>query len=120
GGENAASQRARDAEFDVATALYRQAVLQGVAEAQSALVQLDHERQRVAAAVAVEEAVRMRSKATEAQVRLGLADGFQQADARGAALQASRDTLRAGLAEQVAYIALFTSFGGAVLPPASP
>lgn len=120
GGALAASQRARDADFDVATALYRQAVLQGVAEAQSALVQLDHERQRTAATAAVEAAVRERANATEVQARLGLASGFQRADARNAAVQARRDTLRAGLAEQVAYITLFTAFGGASLPPPSP
>ncbi len=120
GGAIAASQRARDADFDAATAQYRQAVLQGVAEAQSALLQLDHERHRTVAAVAVEEAVRQRANATEAQARLGLATGFQRADARSAAVQARRDTLRAGLAEQVAYVALFTAFGGASLPASSP
>lgn len=120
GGERAAAWRARDAEFDVARASYKQAVLQGVAEAQSALLQLDHERQRLAATAAVEESVRVRAASAETQARLGLADGFQRAEARSAALQASRDTLRAGLAEQVAYIALFTSFGGAGLPLASP
>ncbi len=120
GGALAASHRARDADFDVAAAQYRQAVLQGVAEAQSALVQLDHERQRAAAAAAVEEAVRQRAHATEVQARLGLATGFQSADARGLAVQARRDTLRAGLSEQVAYVALFTAFGGASLPPPSP
>lgn len=120
GGALAASQRARDADFDVAAALYRQAVLQGVAEAQSALLQLDHERQRTAATVAVEEAVRQRANATEVQARLGLTTGFQRADARSAAVQARRDTLRAGLAEQVAYVTLFTAFGGASLPASAP
>lgn len=120
GGALAASQRARDADFDVAAALYRQAVLQGVAEAQSALLQLDHERQRTAATVAVEAAVRQRANATEVQARLGLTTGFQRADARSAAVQARRDTLRAGLAEQVAYVTLFTAFGGASLPASAP
>lgn len=120
GGALAASQRARDADFDVAAALYRQAVLQGVAEAQSALLQLDHERQRTAATVAVEEAVRQRANATEVQARLGLTTGFQRADARSAAVQARRDTLRAGLAEQVAYVTLFTAFGGTSLPASAP
>lgn len=120
GGALAASQRARDADFDAATALYRQAVLQGVAEAQSALLQLDHERRRSVATAAVEEAVRQRSNATEVQARLGLATGFQRADARSAAVQARRETLRAGLSEQVAYVALFSAFGGGSLPAAAP
>ncbi|MFM9914530.1 MAG: TolC family protein [Rhizobacter sp.] len=120
GGALAASQRARDADFDVATALYRQAVLQGVAEAQSALLELDRERQRAVACARVEELVRQRSMATDVQARLGLATGFQRADARGAAVQARRETARAGLAEQVAYVALFTAFGGASLPVPTP
>jgi hypothetical protein len=35
-------------------------------------------------------------------------------------LQASRDTVRSALAEQVAYVELFTAFGGAALPAATP
>jgi len=35
-------------------------------------------------------------------------------------LQASRASLEAGLAEQVACVALFTSFGGAALPGVAP
>ena len=50
----------------------------------------------------------------------GLADGLQRADARRVALQASRASLEAARAEQLAYVALFTSFGGAALPGAAP
>jgi NodT family efflux transporter outer membrane factor (OMF) lipoprotein len=120
GGQREANQLARHAEFDAATALYRKEVLQGVAEAQSALIQLDLERQRAAAALAVEAAAQRRASSTDAQVRAGLVDGLQRVDAHRAALQASRASLEAGLAEQVAYVALFTSFGGAALPSAAP
>ncbi len=120
GGQREANQQARHAEFDEATALYRKEVLHGVAEAQSALIQLDLERQRVAAALLAQAAAQRLASGTDAQARAGLADGLQRADARRAALQASRASLEAGLAEQVAYVALFTSFGGAALPGAAP
>ena len=120
GGQREANQLARHAEFDEATALYRKEVLQGVAEAQSALIQLDLEHQRVAAALAAESAAQRLAGSTDAQARAGLADGLQRADARRAVLQASRASLEAALAEQVAYVALFTSFGGAALPGAAP
>lgn len=120
GGQREANQQARHAEFDEATALYRKEVLQGVAEAQSALIQLDLERQRVAAALAAESAAQRLASSTDAQVRAGLADGLQRADVHRIALQASRASLEAVLAEQVAYVALFTSFGGAALPSAAP
>ena len=120
GGQREANQQARHAEFDAATALYRKEVLQGVADAQSALIQLDLDHQRTTAAMTVEAAAQRRARNTDAQVRAGLADGLQRSDARRAALQASRASLEAGLAEQLAYVALFSSFGGAALPSAAP
>lgn len=120
GGQREANQSARHAEFDVATALYRKEVMQAVAEAQAALLQLDLERQRMAAAAAVQDAALRRADSTDAQARAGLADGLQRTEARRAALQASRDSLRSALAEQVAYVELFTAFGGAALPTAAP
>jgi NodT family efflux transporter outer membrane factor (OMF) lipoprotein len=120
GGQREANQSARHAEFDGATALYRKEVMQAVAEAQAALLQLDLERQRMAAAVAVEDTALRRADSTDAQVRAGLADGLQRTEARRAALQASRDTVHSALAEQVAYVDLFTAFGGAALPAAAP
>jgi NodT family efflux transporter outer membrane factor (OMF) lipoprotein len=120
GGQREANQSARHAEFDVATALYRKEVMQAVAEAQAAMLQLDLERQRTAAAVAVEDTALRRVETTDAQVRAGLADGLQRTEARRAALQASRESLRSALAEQVAYVDLFTAFGGAALPAAAP
>lgn len=120
GGQREANQSARHAEFDVATALYRKEVMQAVAEAEAALLQFDLERQRTAAAVAVEDAALRLADSTDAQLRAGLADGLQRTEARRAALQASRDSLRSALAEQLAYVDLFTAFGGAALPAAAP
>ncbi len=120
GGERVATQTARNAEFDVATAQYRQAVLVGVAEAQTALLQLDYERQRAAAAAAVETALRERTSAIETRMQFGLADGFQRTAARSATLAAKQQSLRLALAEQIAYVAVFKACGGAALMDAMP
>jgi NodT family efflux transporter outer membrane factor (OMF) lipoprotein len=120
GGQREANQSARHAEFDVATALYRKEVMQAVAEAQAAMLQLDLERQRLAAAVAAQDAALRLADSTDAQVRAGLANGLQRTEARRAALQASRDSVRSALAEQIAYVDLFAAFGGAALPAAAP
>ena len=50
----------------------------------------------------------------------GLADGLQRTEARRSALQASRDSVHSALAEQIAYVDLFTAFGGAALPAPTP
>jgi outer membrane protein, multidrug efflux system len=115
GGERVATQTARNAEFDVATAQYRQEVLVGVSEAQTALLQLDYERQRGIAAAAVENALRERTSAIETRMKFGLADGFQRTAARSAVLAATQQALRLALAEQIAYVAVFKAFGGAAL-----
>ena len=120
GGQREANQLARHAEFDAATAIYRKEVMQAVAEAQAAMLQLDLERQRMGAAVAVEDAALRLADSTDAQMRAGLADGLQRTEARRAALQASRDSVHSALAEQIAYVDLFTAFGGAALPAAAP
>jgi len=120
GGQREANQLARHAEFDAATALYRKEVMQAVAEAQTAMLQLDLERQRMDAAVAVKDAALRLADNTDAQVRAGLADGLQRTEARRSALQASRDSVHSALAEQIAYVDLFTAFGGAALPAPTP
>jgi multidrug efflux system outer membrane protein len=120
GGQREANQLARHAEFDAATALYRKEVMQAVAEAQAAMLQLDLERQRMDAAVAVKDAALRLADNTDAQMRAGLADGLQWTEARRSALQASRDSVRSALAEQIAHVDLFTAFGGAALPAPTP
>ena len=120
GGQREANQLARHAEFDAATALYRKEVMQAVAEAQAAMLQLDLERQRMDAAVAVKDAALRLADNTDVQQRAGLADGLQRTEARRAALQASRASVHNALAEQIAYVDLFTAFGGAALPAPTP
>lgn len=110
---------ARDAALQAAVLAYRQAVFEGVAEAQSALAQLQRQRRR---AEAGEQSVRTLAHAAETAGKLrgfGLADGT---DAAGAALAAAQARLEHSLATHdlnLAFIAVYKSFGG-TLPPLLP
>jgi len=107
---------ARDAALQAAVLAYRQSVFEGVAEAQSVMAQLERQRRRVDAGA---RSVRALEQAAETATRLrsfGLADG---ADANAAALAAAQARLELALATHdlnLAFIALYKSFGGA-LPP---
>jgi NodT family efflux transporter outer membrane factor (OMF) lipoprotein len=107
---------ARDAALQAAVLAYRQSVFEGVAEAQSALAQLERQRQRVDAGA---QSVRALDHAAETAGKLrafGLADG---ADASAASLAAAQARLERSLALHdlnLAFIAVYKSFGGA-LPP---
>jgi len=107
---------ARDAALQAAVLAYRQSVFEGVAEAQSAMAQLERQRRRADAGA---QSVRALEQAEEGAARLravGLADGI---DATAAALAADQARLERSLATHdlnLAFIALYKAFGGA-LPP---
>jgi outer membrane protein TolC len=107
---------ARDTGLQVAVLGYRQAVLEGVAEAESALAQWQRDETRAAAArtqLALAENAQARTQTLQ---RIGLADKSDHAQAGIAQAQAR---LQASLAQRdaaVAFIAVYKSFGG-VLPP---
>ncbi len=107
---------ARDAALQAAVLGYRQAVLEGVAEAETALAQWQRDRSRAEAARTQCALADTGLTRTETLQRLGLADatdralaGIAQAQAQLAQVQAQRDAA-------VAFIAVYKSFGGA-LPP---
>jgi NodT family efflux transporter outer membrane factor (OMF) lipoprotein len=110
---------ARDAALQAAVLAYRQSVFEGVAEAESALAQLERQQKR---ANASEKNVQALEHAQQTAGKLrgyGLADG---ADATAAALAAAQARLERSLATHdlnLAFIALYKSFGG-TLPPLQP
>jgi len=107
---------ARDAALQAAVLAYRQAVLEGVAEAQSALAQLDRQQRRVAA---VEKSAAASERAAESARRLraiGLADGAETTTTTLAAAQAELESTLAAHDRNLAFVALYKSFGG-TLPP---
>jgi NodT family efflux transporter outer membrane factor (OMF) lipoprotein len=107
---------AREAGLQAAVLGYRQAVLEGVAEAESALAQWQRDRVRAVAARTQLELADNAQARTQTLLRIGLADKADHAQAGIARAQAQ---LQASVAQRdaaVAFIAVYKSFGG-VLPP---
>lgn len=107
---------ARDAALSAAVLAYRQAVLESVAEAESALAQLDHQQQRTHASRSSVTALENAAASARHLREFGLADGSDLATAGVAAAQARLEQTQATHDLNLAFIALYKSFGGA-LPP---
>jgi NodT family efflux transporter outer membrane factor (OMF) lipoprotein len=108
--------KARDAGLQAAVLGYRQAVLEGVAEAESALAQWQRDRTRAVAAQTQQQLADNAQTRAQTLQRIGLADKADHAQAGIAQAQAQ---LQASVAQRdaaVAFIAVYKSFGGA-LPP---
>ena len=110
---------ARNAALQAAVLAYRQSVFEGVAEAESALAQLERQQRRASASDKNVQALEHAHQTAGKLRGFGLADG---ADATAAALAAAQARLERSLATHdlnLAFIALYKSFGGA-LPPLQP
>lgn len=112
-GERAAQVQAREAEFEAATAQYRQAVLEGVADVQAAWLQWSQAQERAASAATVLALQQQRAAAAQARRNIGLDDALPTTDAQAALLQAQQERGAAVLAAQLAQVALFKALGGA-------
>jgi NodT family efflux transporter outer membrane factor (OMF) lipoprotein len=107
---------AREANLQLAVLGYRQAVLEGVAEAESALAQWRRDHARADAARAqLELADNAQARALTLQ-RIGLADDADRAQAGIAQVQAQLQASAAQRDATVAFIAVYKSLGG-TLPP---
>lgn len=115
-GARRAAADARDAELSASVLAYRQAVLEGVAEAETALATLEQQRERTAALGRGLASLESGAQATTTLNRLGLADGFDRVASTGALLQARIDIAQAEQERNIAFIALYKSLGGAPLP----
>jgi NodT family efflux transporter outer membrane factor (OMF) lipoprotein len=110
---------ARAAALQGAVLAYRQTVLEGVAEAESALAQLDRQQKRVRAGAINERALEHAAQSVVQLRGLGLADAADTANAALAAAQAQLERSLATHDLNLAFIALYKSFGG-TLPPLLP
>ncbi|MFC4819257.1 TolC family protein [Dokdonella ginsengisoli] len=111
---------ARDAALSASVLAYRQAVLEGVAEAETALATLQQQSERAAALARGIDGLASSAAATVTLGRLGLADGLDRTAADNALLQARLEAAQAEQARSIAFIALYKSLGGAPLPPPEP
>lgn len=110
---------ARGAALEAAVLAYRQSVFEGVAEAQSALAQLERQQLR---ATATGKTLASLEHAAETAGKLrgtGLADATDLATATLAAEQARLEQSLATHDRNLAFIAVYKSFGG-TLPPLAP
>jgi outer membrane protein TolC len=111
---------ARETGLQTAVLGYRQAVLEGVAEAESALAQWQRDRIRAVAAQTQQQLAENAQVRAQTLQRIGLADKVDDAQAGIARAQAQ---LQASVAQRdaaVAFIAVYKSFGGALPPLAMP
>ena len=115
-GMRKAVEEARHAELSASVLAYRQAVLQGVAETETALATLEHQRERSTALAAALAALEQADRATATLRRLGMADGLDRAESTAALLQAQLESAQQQQERDVAFIALYKALGGAPLP----
>jgi outer membrane protein TolC len=108
---------ARDAQLSASVFAYRQAVIDGIAEAETALATLEEQRRREAALAQTLAPLEHETQAAATRQRLGFADGIDRLDADAALAQAKLDTLAAQQDRAVAFVALYKALGGAPLPP---
>jgi len=107
---------AREAALQAAVLGYKQAVLEGIAEAENALAQWQRAQTQLAAfGASVIAANRGAERARNLQ-NIGLADKSDAASAQIGATQAQLGLALAQREAAIAFIAVYKSFGGA-LPP---
>lgn len=97
---------------------YREAVLEGVAETETALGNLERQREREMLEEGVVAGAEHSSAATARRVDLKLASPLEQQAAAIDAGEAQLELVRARAARGTAYVALFKALGGAPRPPA--
>ena len=111
--------RARKAALNAAVLAYREAVLEGVAEAQTALTQFDAKTQAAERAHESVQANEHAAQSAQTLQRIGLGDGNDSAGAALVLAQARMQASNALRERALAYIALYKSFGG-VMPLLQP
>ncbi len=107
---------ARGRELEASVLAYRQAVLQGVAEVETALATLEQQRARAAALARVVDARAGADAASAQRKALGLADGSERVATGTALVEARLEASAAQRAHSLAFIALYKALGGAPLP----
>lgn len=105
--------------YDAAVYGYRQAVLEGVADVQSALDRVNQGAERERLAQAAWEVARAGERASAIRQGLQLASGLERSSHQVATTQAALEAVDAKVAHDVAYVALFKAVGGAPLPATS-
>jgi multidrug efflux system outer membrane protein len=109
---------ARDAELSASLLAYRQAVLEGVAEAQTALATLARNRERLDVLERARQNLDRSAAAYKTLRRLGLADGLDRVASNNAQQRLQLETAQAQQDCSIAFVAFYKAMGGAPLPAA--
>lgn len=111
-----AALQAKDHELKASVLAYRQAVLQGVAEVETALGNLQQQQQREQHNTLAWQALQRADRAMHTRVDLHLGSPSDRSDSQIAAAQAAIELADARAGHNLAYVALFKALGGAPLP----
>jgi len=111
-----AAEHARDHQLKASVLAYRQAVLQGVSEVETALGSVQQQRLREQHSLHAWQALQRADKAVRTRATLQLASPLERTESRLGVDQAALDLADARAAHDLAYVALFKALGGAPLP----
>ena len=120
-GQRVAIAHAKRYELEASVLAYRQAVLEGVAEVESALFTLEQQRQRDRQNDLALMASSTASAAVRRRLELRLSSPLEAGEANIAQARTQLQQIHTRTTRGLAYVALFKALGGAPLPPeASP
>ncbi|WP_236585325.1 TolC family protein [Dyella sp. EPa41] len=115
-GQRVAAAHAKDHELKAAVLAYRQAVLQGVAEAEIAMGDLEQLRGREQATVQAAQAVQTTMDALNKRAELNLGSHLDVQDGLIENRRAQLEVISAIAARDLAYVSLYKALGGASMP----
>jgi outer membrane protein, multidrug efflux system len=116
-GMRVSQAHAKDHELKAAVYAYRQAVLQGVAETETAMSDLQQLHLREDAAEHAVQALDSSASALDKRRALGLSSTLAWQDALIAQRNAQLELISARAERDLAYVSLYKALGGAPLPP---
>ena len=112
-GQRLATAHAKDHQLQAAVYAYRQAVLQGVAEVEMAMGDLEQQRLRENAAETAHEASDSVTRAVQRRITLKLASALDMQDSLIEQQRATLDLIAARAGRDLAYVSLYKALGGA-------
>lgn len=115
-GMRLAARHARDHQLKASVLAYRQAVLEGVSEVETALGSVQQQQQREQHSRLAWQALQRVDQDAQVRVKLHLGSPLDQVESSIAADQAAIELADARAGHNLAYIALFKALGGAPLP----
>jgi len=114
-----AATHAKSHQLQASVQAYRQSVLQGIAEVETALGSLQEQQQREAQSTNAWQSLQRVDRAVQSRVQLKLSSPLDRIESQIAVDQANAELIDARAQHSLAYVALFKALGGAPLPTAA-